>query len=86
MLEFPARCWSISGPVVRPMPGAERVHAIARDYKVCQINIDNNSSLAARYQVNAVPTLLIFKSGQVKKRIQGAVPETHLRAELDRAN
>src|SRR3954452_11922332 len=62
------------------------VHALARDFKVCQVNIDNNSGLAARYQVNAVPTLIVFKGGQVRKRIQGAVPEAALRAELQAAD
>jgi thioredoxin 1 len=58
------------------------IHAIARDYKVCQINIDNNQGLASRFQINAVPTLLVFNGGQMVKRIQGAVPEAQLRSEL----
>ena len=61
------------------------IHALARDYKVCQVNIDNNPGLAGRYQVSAVPTLLVFRNGQVVKRIEGAVPEAHLRAELQAA-
>jgi thioredoxin len=61
------------------------IHALANDYKVCQVNIDNNAGLAGRYQVNAVPTLLIFKGGQLVKRIEGAVPEARLRAELQAA-
>jgi thioredoxin 1 len=61
------------------------IHALARDYKVCQVDIDKNAGLAARYQVNAVPTLLVFRNGQVVKRIEGAVPEAHLRAELQAA-
>jgi thioredoxin 1 len=61
------------------------VRALARDYKVCQINIDNNPGLAAKFQINAVPTLLVFKGGETKKRIQGALPEAQLRAELQAA-
>jgi thioredoxin 1 len=62
------------------------IHAIARDYKVCQVNIDNNQGLASRFQINAVPTLLVFKGGQMVKRIQGAVPEAQIRSELQTAS
>jgi thioredoxin 1 len=58
------------------------VHGLARDYKVCQVNIDNNPGLAGRYQVHAVPTLLIFHAGKPVKRIEGVVPEARLRSEL----
>jgi thioredoxin 1 len=58
------------------------IHNLAKEYKVAQINIDNNHGLASRYQINAVPTLLVFKGGQIVKKIEGAVPEAHLRSEL----
>jgi thioredoxin 1 len=61
------------------------INALAREYKICQVNIDNNPGLASRFQVNAVPTLLVFRKGQMVKRIEGAVPEAHLRAELQAA-
>ena len=61
------------------------IHALARDYKVCQVNIDNNPGLAGRYRVNAVPTLLVFRGGQEVRRIEGAVPEAQLRDALDAA-
>jgi thioredoxin len=58
------------------------IHNLAAEYKVCQVNIDNNPGLAGRFQVNAVPTLLVFRGGRMLKRIEGAVPEAQLRAEL----
>jgi thioredoxin 1 len=61
------------------------IHNLAREYKVCQVNIDNNPGLAGRYRVNAVPTLLVFRGGQEVRRIEGAVPEAQLRAALDAA-
>jgi len=59
------------------------IHNLARAYKVCQVNIDNNPGLAGRYRVNAVPTLLVFRGGQEVRRIEGAVPEAQLRAALE---
>jgi|SRR5688572_769574 len=61
------------------------IHALAKDHKVCQVNIDNNPGLASRFRVEAVPTLLVFRDGREVKRIQGAVPEATLRAELETA-
>src|SRR3954452_21851199 len=61
------------------------IHNLAREYKICQVNIDNNPGLADRYRVNAVPTLLVFRGGQEVRRIDGAVPEAQLRAALDAA-
>ena len=70
------------GPCRALMPA---IHALAKDHKVCQVNIDNNPGLAGLYGVNAVPTLVIFRRGHEVRRIEGAVPEAHLRAELDAA-
>lgn len=76
--------WATWCPPCRALEPA--IHAIARDYKVCQVNIDNNQGLASRFQIEAVPTLLVFKGGQLVKRIQGAVPEAQLRSELQMAS
>ena len=70
------------GPCRALMPA---IRALAKDYKVCQVNIDNNPGLAGRYEVNAVPTLLVFREGREVQRIEGAVPEQHLRAALEGA-
>jgi len=58
------------------------IEALARDFKVCKVNIDTNQPLAAAYNVSAVPTLLIFKGGQLVSRHVGMRPEAALRAEL----
>ena len=75
-------CAPCCGPCRALMPA---IHALARDYKVCQVNIHNNPVLAGRYQVNAVPTLLVFRAGREVQRIEGAVPEQHLRSVLEGA-
>jgi thioredoxin 1 len=55
---------------------------LARDFKVCKVDIDANGPLAARFQVSAVPTLLVFQGGQVVRRYEGVTPEPALRTEL----
>jgi thioredoxin 1 len=56
--------------------------ALARDFKICKVNVDNNQELAARYGVSSIPVLLIFKDGKIAARHVGTTPESTLRAEL----
>jgi thioredoxin 1 len=58
------------------------VDALARDYKVCKVNIDKNQPLASHYRISAVPTLLVFQEGRIAARHEGVVPEATLRGEL----
>jgi thioredoxin 1 len=52
---------------------------IASDYngklKIYSINVDEHDSLATRFRLNGIPTLLIFKDGEVRERISGFQPK-----------
>jgi len=50
--------------------------------KVCKINVDENPRTAQTYAVRAVPTLLLFKRGQVARRLVGALPIEDLEREI----
>ncbi|MGO4987823.1 MAG: thioredoxin [Gallicola sp.] len=41
--------------------------------KVCKVNVDENQSLAMKYQVMSIPTLLVFENGEVVKTSVGAL-------------
>ena len=41
------------------------IEALAKDFKVCKVNVDNNQELAAHYGISSIPALLIFKDGQL---------------------
>ncbi len=60
------------------------VEALARDYKVCKVNVDKNQELAGHYGISSIPALLIFQGGRVAARHTGVTPEATLRAELQR--
>jgi thioredoxin 1 len=52
--------------------------------KVGKVNIDEQQSLATQHGIRAIPTLLIFKSGQVAEQIVGLRSKRDLKANLDR--
>src|SRR5436190_23429571 len=58
------------------------VAAIARDFKVCKVNTETNPQLAASFRVSAIPTLLVFRHGQVARHYEGVTDEATLRADL----
>ena len=68
---------------------APHVAAIARDYAgkvtVATCDTDANVELAVRLDVRAMPTLMMFKDGQVVGQIVGAVPRAKIEAMVARA-
>jgi thioredoxin 1 len=50
---------------------------------VAKVNVDENQALAARYQVRGIPTLMLFKEGQVVATKIGAVSKSQLAAFID---
>ena len=72
--------WAPWCPPCRAM--SPTIDALAREFKVCKVNVDKNQQLAARYQISAIPALLIFKDGAVVARHNGVTDEATLRAEL----
>jgi thioredoxin 1 len=52
------------------------------DVRVAKLNVDDNPGLAMRYNVMSIPTLLVFKDGDVQKRLVGAKGKGQLLEEL----
>ncbi|MDX1963762.1 MAG: thioredoxin [Pirellulales bacterium] len=53
--------------------------------KVVKVNVDDNQNYATQYQVESIPTLIIFKGGQPVERILGARPKAMLQQMIDAA-
>jgi thioredoxin 1 len=47
------------------------------------MNVDENMATSAKYQILSIPTLLVFKGGEVVKTIVGALPKQSLTSELE---
>ncbi|MBF0444494.1 MAG: thioredoxin TrxA [Magnetococcales bacterium] len=46
--------------------------------KVCKLNIDHNPNIPGRYGVRGIPTLMIFKNGNIEATKIGALPKSQL--------
>jgi thioredoxin 1 len=53
------------------------------DLKVVKLNVDENQETAANFEVLSIPTLILFRNGQVAKKVIGAYPKRKLEAELE---
>ena len=66
------------------------IEELASEYagkvKVGKVDIDESMDLAVRYQVQAVPTLILFKGGQAVKKVSGAYPKAALVKEFSMAD
>jgi thioredoxin 1 len=58
------------------------VDELANEYagrlKIVKMNVDDNPRTPSRYGVRGIPNLIVFKDGELKEQIVGAVPKAHL--------
>jgi thioredoxin 1 len=80
-------CWAPwCGPCRMMSPVIDE---LANDYKgkitFGKLNTDQNQDVAAKYEIQAIPTLLIFKDGKLADRKVGALPKKVLEGELTKS-
>jgi thioredoxin len=71
------------GPCRIVAPHLEELNSERQELRVVKLNVDDNPQTAATYNVMSIPTLLLFKHGQVAKQIIGALPKNRLVQELE---
>ena len=54
----------------------------AGQLKIAKVNVDDNQELATRFGIRAIPTLLLFKDGQVKETIVGMTGKKDLEKKI----
>jgi thioredoxin 1 len=50
--------------------------------KICKVNVDNNSEIASKFEIRAIPTILIFKGGSLAETVVGLTSKDDLKAKL----
>ena len=72
------------GPCQMMAPILEQVGASLRDrLQIVKIDTDKYPNLASKYQIEALPTLVLFKNGQPAERIEGVLQAQQLIQHLD---
>jgi thioredoxin 1 len=66
------------GPLVEELAGDYEGRAV-----VGKLNVDENPTVTARFGVRNIPTLLVFKKGQIVDKQIGAVPKSVLSSKLE---
>lgn len=66
------------GPVVEELAGEYEGKAV-----VGKVNVDENGVISAKFGIRSIPTLLIFKNGQIVDKQIGAVPKAVLSKKLE---
>ena len=70
------------GPCRMLAPIVEKIAAEHPEYKICKIDVDAESELAAKFGVMSIPSLFVLKGGEVVNQSVGALPEGQILAML----
>ena len=69
-------------PCTMLSPIVDQVASERSDVKVCKINIDDEGELAIRYGVMSIPTLIVFKNGEIANKSIGLISKEDILALL----
>jgi thioredoxin 1 len=70
------------GPCRMVAPVLEEIAAERDDLQIVKLNVDENQSTAAQFEILSIPTMILFKHGAVAQKLMGAMPKKRLEAEL----
>jgi thioredoxin 1 len=71
------------GPCRIIAPHLEELNNERDDMTVVKMNVDENPQTAAKYGIMSIPTLILFKNGEIAKQVVGALPKARLQQELE---
>ena len=73
------------GPCRVVAPVLEEIASERDDVRIVKLNVDENQQTAAQYEVLSIPTMILFRDGQIATKVVGAMPRKRLEAQLEPA-
>ena len=73
------------GPCRVVSPILEQINSERDDLRVVKLNVDENPNTAVRFEILSIPTMILFKNGEIAKKVVGALPKARLESELEPA-
>ena len=71
--------WAVwCGPCRMLSPVVDEVAELGGNYKVAKVNVDENPEIAREYAITAIPTLLVFKNGELKNKAVGVISKEEI--------
>ena len=70
------------GPCRMIAPTIEKIAVEHPEYKICKVDVDEQGALAERFEVMSIPTLFVFKNGEIVNHALGAMTEAQILALL----
>lgn len=71
------------GPCRQIAPIIEELASENSDVSVGKLNVDDGQDIATKYGITSIPTILMFKGGEVVERVQGVTPKSKLQELID---
>ncbi|HBO57195.1 MAG TPA: thioredoxin, partial [Opitutae bacterium] len=60
----------------------ELASELGKSVKITKVNVDSNSEIATKYEIRAIPTILVFRNGEIVETIVGLTSKDDLKAKL----
>lgn len=60
----------------------ELASELGESVKISKVNVDNNSEIATKYEIRAIPTILVFNNGEIVETVVGLTSKADLKAKL----
>ena len=76
--------WAVwCGPCKMITPELEKLYSEKKDLlRIGKLNVDDSRDTAIKYSINSIPTLILFKNGQVVKKLIGAMSKDKILNEI----
>lgn len=72
------------GPCKMIAPSVEELaNELEGKAKIGKVDVDSNQEVASKFGIRSIPSLLIFKNGEVVDQIVGAVPKNQIQSKLE---